>query len=152
MTKINSQKYSKALLEIAQKQNKVKEILDEVKELTQLFETSNLKTFFASDVYSVEAKSQIIDTINQSASELMRNFLNTVRANGRLSSLMEILEEVNETADSMFKIADVEVVSSVPLTDEQLAKFSQLAQSKFDLSTVNLINKVDEKNSRWFCN
>lgn len=145
MTKLNSQKYSKALLEVAKEQDKVNEILNEVSELIKLFDGSNLKTFFASDVYSFKVKSQVIETLNQSASDLMRNFLNTIRANGRVADLYEILTEVKNLADDLFKIADVEVVTSVALTETQVEKMRQLAQTKFDLNTVNIINRIDEK-------
>lgn len=145
MTKLNSQKYSKALLEVAKEQDKVNEILNEVSELIKLFDGSNLKNFFASDVYSFKVKSQVIETLNQSASDLMRNFLNTIRANGRVSDLYEILTEVKNLADDLFKIADVEVVTSVALTETQVEKMRQLTQTKFDLNTVNIINRIDEK-------
>ena len=143
MTKINSQKYSKALLEVSKEQNKVEEVLKEVNELIELFNRASLAAIFGSEVYSEQAKSQLVDTLNQSASELMHNFLNTVRANGRLSDLYEILLEVKNTADDMFKIGDVEVISSVALTSAQLDKMNQLARAKFDLNTVKIINTVD---------
>ncbi len=145
MTKVNSQKYSKALLEVAQEQGKLEEILAEIAQLTALFEASNLNSFFESEVYSDAAKSEVVDTLNQTASELMHNFLNTIRANGRLANLAEILQEVKNSADDMFKIADVEVISSIALTNEQIEKFAQLAKTKFDLNEVKIINTVNEK-------
>lgn len=145
MTKVNSQKYSKALLEVAQEQGKIEEILAEVAELTELFNSSNLNAFFASDVYSAAVKSQVVDTLNQSASKLMGNFLNTVRANGRLADLFEILSEVKSAADDLFKIADVAVVSSIPLQENQIKKLTQLVKTKFDLNEAKIINTIDEK-------
>ncbi|MFC4651995.1 F0F1 ATP synthase subunit delta [Lactococcus nasutitermitis] len=145
MAKVNSQKYSKALLEVAQEQSKLEEILAEVAQVAELFESQNLTKFFSDDVYSADIKSQVVDTLNNSASDLMRNFLNTVRLNGRLADLYEILQEVKNTADDMFKIADVEVISSVALTENQIQKFEQLTKAKFDLNEVKVINTVDEK-------
>ena len=75
----------------------------------------------------------------------MKNFLDTVRANGRLADLAEILAEIKNTADDMFRIADVEVISSVKLTETQIEKFVALAKSKFDLNEVTIVNTVDEK-------
>ena len=112
MTTVNSQKYSKALLEVAKERSQLEVILSEVNELTQLFKEENLASFFETEVYSASAKAQVIDMIKENASDLMKNFLNTVRANGRLADLSDILAEIKNTADDMFKIADVEVVSS----------------------------------------
>ncbi|WP_251712347.1 F0F1 ATP synthase subunit delta [Lactococcus ileimucosae] len=145
MTTVNSQKYSKALLEVAKERSQLEVILSEVNELTQLFKEENLASFFETEVYSASAKAQVIDMIKENASDLMKNFLNTVRANGRLADLSDILAEIKNTADDMFKIADVEVVSSVKLTETQIEKFVALAKSKFDLNEVTIVNTVDEK-------
>ena len=144
MTTVNSQKYSKALLEVAEEQSQLEVILSEVNELTQLFK-DDLASFFGTEVYSTAAKSEVIDSIKENSSPLMKNFLDTVRANGRLADLAEILAEIKNTADDMFRIADVEVISSVKLTETQIEKFVALAKSKFDLNEVTIVNTVDEK-------
>jgi F-type H+-transporting ATPase subunit delta len=145
MTKVSSQKYSKALLEVSQEKGQLEAILAEVSEMIQLFEENKVNAFLSSDVYSFAAKSELVDTLLQSSSELMSNFLNTVRANGRLADLAEILEEIKNSADDMFKIADVEVISSIALTDAQIEKFAAMSKSKFDLNEVKVINRVNEK-------
>ena len=52
MTKVNSQKYSKALLEVAQEKGQLEAILSEVSEMIQLFKEDNLVAFLSSEVYS----------------------------------------------------------------------------------------------------
>ena len=47
MTKVNSQKYSKALLEVAQEKGQLEAILTEVSEMIQLFKENNLGAFLA---------------------------------------------------------------------------------------------------------
>ena len=145
MTKVNSQKYSKALLEVAQEKGQLEAILSEVSEMIQLFKEDKLVAFLSSEVYSFSAKSELIDTLLQTSSEVMSNFLNTVRSNGRLGDLGEILDETKNAADDMFKIADVEVVSSIALTNAQIEKFTAMAKAKFDLNEVTVINTVNEK-------
>ena len=51
MTKVNSQKYSKALLEVAQEKGQLEAILTEVSEMIQLFKENNLGAFLANEVY-----------------------------------------------------------------------------------------------------
>ena len=142
MTKVNSQKYSKALLEVAQEKGQLEAILAEVSEMIQLFKEDNLAAFLSSEVYSFSAKSELIDTLLQTSSEVMSNFLNTVRSNGRLGDLGEILDETKNAADDMFKIADVEVVSSIALTNAQIEKFTAMAKAKFDLNEVSEIYEL----------
>lgn len=113
--------------------------------MIQLFKEDNLVAFLSSEVYSFSAKSELIDTLLQTSSEVMSNFLNTVRSNGRLGDLGEILDETKNAADDMFKIADVEVVSSIALTNAQIEKFTAMAKAKFDLNEVTVINTVNEK-------
>lgn len=144
MSKVNTQKYSKALLEVAQEQNQLETVLAEVNELDLIFQENNLAAFFGNDVFQESAKSQVVDQLKETASPLMKNFLDTVRSNGRMGDLFAIIKEVKNTADLMFKIADVEVVSSVALTEEQIAKFVKLTTEKFDLNEVKIINRVDE--------
>lgn len=144
MTTVNSQKYSKALLEVAREKGQLDNILAEVNELSQVFQNNQLAAFFANEVYPEAAKSQVVDSLKNTASDLMKNFLDTIRLNGRLASLGDILEEIKNTADAMFKISDVEVLSSVKLTEEQIAKLTALSKSKFDLNEVTIKNSVDE--------
>lgn len=113
--------------------------------MIQLFKENNLGAFLANEVYSFSAKSELIDTLLQTSSEVMSNFLNTIRSNGRLADLGEILEETKNAADDMFKIADVEVVSSIALSEAQIEKFKAMAKAKFDLNEVTVINTVNEK-------
>ena len=91
MTTVNSQKYSKALLEVAEEKSQLEVILSEVNELTQLFKEDDLASFFGTEVYSTAATSEVIDSINENSSPLMKNFLATVSANGRLADLAEIV-------------------------------------------------------------
>jgi len=142
---VNSQKYSKALLEVAQEKNQVDEILAEVKELNAVITSSALIDFFQQPVHSDSEKLTVAELLKESASPLMKNFLATVAANGRLADLQEILQEVLASADESFKISEVEVTSSVALTDAQKAKIITLSKEKFDLNEVTIKNTIDEK-------
>jgi len=144
MTTVNAQKYGKALLEVAQEKGQLEGVLAEVNALSQLFEENDLHGFFANNVYPDTAKSQVLDTLKKDASPIMQNFLDTVRLNGRLASLDAILAEVKHSADDMFKISDVEVISSQALSDAQIEKMTTLTKQKFDLNEVSIKNSVDE--------
>lgn len=143
MSKVNSQKYSRALLEIAQEKHVLEEILEEINELRTVMTSLKLTVFFRNNVYSEVEKSSVVDSMEKNSSILMKNFLDVIRNNGRLSDLEEILTEVKNSADDMFKISDVEVISSIPLTNVQTEKIVQLSKIKFDLNEVTINNSVD---------
>ncbi|GBG96677.1 F0F1 ATP synthase subunit delta [Lactococcus termiticola] len=144
MTTVNAQKYGKALLEVAEEKGQLESILAEVNELSKAFEANDLHSFFANKVIADSQKSEVLETLKKGASPIMQNFLNTIRLNGRLASLQAILAEVKNSADVMFKISDVEVISSQALSDAQIQKMTELTKKKFDLNEVSIKNSVDE--------
>lgn len=125
MTTFNSQKYAKTLLEIAKEQDKVREVLSEVCMLIETFDEQKLS----------------FDNL----SDLVKNFLDTVKNNGDLPHLKEILEKVKKLGNGILKISNVEVVSVVPLNNEQMQKIVQLSKLKFNLDEVVIINNIDSK-------
>ncbi|MDR0199847.1 MAG: F0F1 ATP synthase subunit delta [Streptococcaceae bacterium] len=136
--------YSKALLEVAQEKNQLDAVLDEVRQLSKVATDNQLKAFFNNPAISDSDKSSILDSLKTGASDLMANLLDTIRANGRLSDLTDILDEVNTEANKLFKISDVTVTSAVKLSDAQTSKLSNLTKQKFDLNEITLSNTVDE--------
>ena len=146
MTTVNSQKYSKeTLLEVAEEKSQLEVILSEVNELSQLFKEDDLASFFRNRSIFYSSKIRSYRQYQRNFITLDEKFPDTVRANGRLADLAEILAEIKNTADDMFRISDVEVISSVKLTETQIEKFVALAKSKFDLNEVTIVNTVDEK-------
>ena len=145
MNKVISKKYSKALLEVAEEQGKLADIVAEVDELREVFKASDLAAFFSKEVYSDQDKSKVLVTIENSSSDLMRSFLETIKANGRLADLSDILSEVKTASNNLLKVSDVEVTTAVQLTNSQEQKITELAKAKFAMNDVRLSNKVDER-------
>ena len=68
--------------------------------MIQLFKENNLGAFLANEVYSFSAKSELIDTLLQTSSEVMSNFLNTVRSNWSFKEIwVKYLYETKNAAD-----------------------------------------------------
>lgn len=143
MSLVIAQKYSKALLEVAQAQHQLEGILNEVADFDQVIQSAHLSEFLADVAYSDDKKHQVIQSLQDVSSDLFRNFLETVIINHRLSLLPLILKEIRYQADSLFKISDVTVTSAVSLSEAQLATLESRIKAKLDLNEVTIENVVD---------
>ena len=144
MSLIIAQKYSKALLEVAQEKNLLDETLSEVAEFDQVIKSTDLGTFLADVTYSDEKKIKVIKALQEVSSTIVKNLLETLIVNRRLSLLPLIIQEVRNQADSLFKVSDVEVTTAVALTTPQLEKLETMIKAKFDLNEVTIKNTIDK--------
>lgn len=144
MSLIIAQKYSKALLEVAQEHQQLDEILAEVANFDQVIKATNLTDFLADVTYADEKKIAVIKNLQDVSSTLFKNFLATLITNKRLALLPLIIKEIRNQADSLFKVSDVEVTTAVDLTSAQLSKLETMVKQKFDLNDVTIKNTIDK--------
>lgn len=144
MSLIIAQKYSKALLEVAQEHQQLDEILAEVANFDQVIKATDLTNFLADVTYADEKKITVIKSLQEVSSTLFKNFLTTLIANKRLSLLPLIIKEIRNQADSLFKVSDVSVTTAVALTATQLGKLETMVKQKFDLNEVTIKNTIDK--------
>lgn len=144
MSLIIAQKYSKALLEVAQEHQQLDEILAEVANFDQVIKATDLTNFLADVTYADEKKIAVIKNLQEVSSTLFKNFLTTLITNKRLSLLPLIIKEIRNQADSLFKVSDVSVTTAVALTTAQLGKLETMVKQKFDLNEVTIKNTIDK--------
>lgn len=144
MSLIIAQKYSKALLEVAQEHQQLDEILAEVANFDQVIKATNLTDFLADVTYADEKKIAVIKNLQDVSSTLFKNFLATLITNKRLALLPLIIKEIRNQADSLFKVSDVDVTTAVDLTSAQLSKLETMVKQKFDLNDVTIKNTIDK--------
>src|SRR5574340_1104743 len=138
MSLIIAQKYSKALLEVAQEHQQLDEILAEVANYDQVIKATNLTDFLTDVTYADEKKIAVIKSLQDVSSTLFKNFLATLITNKRLALLPLIIKEIRNQADSLFKVSDVDV------TTAQLSKLETMVKQKFDLNDVTIKNTIDK--------
>ena len=143
MSLIIAQKYSKALLEIAQERQQLEAVLAEVAAFNQVIQSTDLQDFLVDVAYSDDKKHQVIESLQNVSSDIFKNFLEVLVKNQRMALLPLIIKEVRHQADNLFKISDVDVTSAIVLSDIQLSKLETTIKSKFDLSEVTIKNTVD---------
>ena len=143
MSLIIAQKYSKALLEIAQERQQLEAVLAEVAAFNQVIQSTDLQDFLVDVAYSDDKKHQVIESLQNVSSDIFKNFLEVLVKNQRMALLPLIIKEVRHQADNLFKISDVDVTSAIVLSDIQLSKLETTIKSKFDLNEVTIKNTVD---------
>lgn len=143
MSLIIAQKYSKALLEVAQESQQLEAVLAEVAAFDQVIQSTDLQAFLVDVAYSDDKKHQVIESLQNASSDIFKNFLTILVKNQRMALLPVIIKEIRHQADSLFKISDVDVTSAIALSDAQLSKLETTIKSKFDLNEVTIKNIVD---------
>lgn len=143
MSLIIAQKYSKALLEVAQESQQLEAVLAEVATFDQVIQSTDLQAFLVDVAYSDDEKHQVIESLQNASSDIFKNFLTILVKNQRMALLPVIIKEIRHQADSLFKISDVDVTSAIALSDAQLSKLETTIKSKFDLNEVTIKNTVD---------
>ena len=143
MSLIIAQKYSKALLEVAQESQQLEAVLAEVAAFDQVIQSTDLQAFLVDVAYSDDKKHQVIESLRNASSDIFKNFLTILVKNQRMALLPVISKEIRHQADSLFKISDVDVTSAIALSDAQLSKLETTIKSKFDLNEVTIKNTVD---------
>ena len=122
MSLIIAQKYSKALLEVAQESQQLEAVLAEVAAFDQVIQSTDLQAFLVDVAYSDDKKHQVIESLQNASSDIFKNFLTILVKNQRMALLPVIIKEIRHQADSLFKISDVDVTSASALSDAQLSK------------------------------
>ncbi|GAX46682.1 F0F1 ATP synthase subunit delta [Pseudolactococcus reticulitermitis] len=143
MSLIIAQKYSKALLEVAQDSQQLEPVLAEVAAFNQVIQSTDLQAFLTDVAYSDDKKHQVIESLQNVSSDIFKNFLDVLVKNQRMTLLPLIIKEIRHQADSLFKISDVEVTSVIALSDAQLSKLETTIKRKFDLNEVTIKNTID---------
>ncbi|WEV60218.1 F0F1 ATP synthase subunit delta [Streptococcaceae bacterium ESL0729] len=145
MSLIVSNRYSKALLEAFADAGKIDELTEEVEALIEIIDQTNLMTFILDNSYAQSKKEALINSLGENFSKELANFLKLLIVNKRISSLEEILKQTLLKIDDLKGIAEVEVISAVPLTSGQLEKVRAIAIKKFNLKDVEIVNSLDQK-------
>jgi len=136
--------YGKALFEAAKDVNKVEIILEELKEISALFQKEpEFYEFFNTPVISgPEKKSVIKEVFEGRISEEAYHFLLILIDKRRTASFNRILKEYQYLVDQDLGISIGTVVSVEPLDETQLISFEKKTGSLLK-KNVKLTNKID---------
>jgi F-type H+-transporting ATPase subunit delta len=135
--------YARSLFEVAQEQEKLDEVRDQVGEFADaLSESRELQTFFFSPYFSTEEKKQGLDTAVEGAEDIVSNFLAVLIENHRMPALFRIRRELDGMWREVNQLLPVQITSAVEL-DEAVTKQIGDEIGRQTGRTVELTSTVD---------
>ena len=140
-----SRPYAEALMSVAQSNNVEDKFDSDVRSLLSLLEESEaLRNFFANPFISVEDKKGVVNKILSSdTNPMFRNFLMLLVDRRRIILVEGIAQEYLALLRQLNQIVLAEVISAVPLTDEQQQTIKEKVKSMTNAQQVELNSKID---------
>ena len=112
------QVYARSLFEVAQEQDKLDVVRDQIGEFADALDRSReLQTFFFSPYFSTEEKKQGLDKAVEGEDDVVRNFLAVLIENHRMPALFRIRRELDAMWREVNKLLPVQVTSAVELDE-----------------------------------
>ncbi len=137
-------RYSKALFEVAEEQNSVEEMLEDLKALKQVYEENpSLGFALAGRSISRTEKTKILDTLKNQFGELMQDFMGLVFDNNRMDCIIEIADAFIAKYDEVNAIVEATVTTTVDLDASQEETLKSVIKKRFSVNEVNLTKIVD---------
>jgi len=123
-----AQRYAKALLQIAEKQNEVSDLQNELNSIVKLVNSQpDLERLCMHPLIPPSRKAAVFDEILQKAgaSQTIRHFFTVVAKAARLNLVYSLFVAFNELVDKHKGILVAEVVSAQVLTERQLQSLNE---------------------------
>ena len=137
--------YGAALFEAAKELDKEDVILGELESLEEILDcTRDFAEFLNSPAIEASAKKQVIkETLEGKFSKEMVNFLYVLVDKQRTAEIRKVRSRYIELYDQERGVAEGEIISVIPLTEQQLARFEK-EMSKLLRKNIKLANTVDK--------
>jgi F-type H+-transporting ATPase subunit delta len=141
-----AQPYAQALMSVAGSNNLTEEFGEDARSLLSLLSSSEqLRNFFANPFIAAENKKAVINQVfaAEGANTYFRNFLMLLVDRRRISLLDGICQQYLALLRQRNQTVLAEVISAVPLTDEQKESVKQKVVSMTNAHSVELDSKID---------
>jgi F-type H+-transporting ATPase subunit delta len=113
-----AQVYARSLFEVAQEQDKLDEVRDQIGQFADaLSESRDLQTFFFSPYFSTEEKKQGLTKALVGAEDIVANFLAVLIENHRMPALFRIRRTLDRMWQEVNQLLPVQITSAVELED-----------------------------------
>lgn len=138
------EKYSLALLSLANEEGKFEEYRKQVKELLEVFEENDeLSQFLANLIVGKDEKKDLVDKVFKGkVDQNIVNFLKVIINKNRGNYIIKILRDFDKCANKQLGIKIGTVYSVTPLDKKQLKEIERVVGKNLD-KEVSLRNKID---------
>jgi len=135
--------YARSLFEVAQEQNKLDKVRDELGEFADaLNDSRELQVFLFSPYFSTKEKSEGLDKAISGADDTTLNFLRLLIEKHRMPVLFRVRAEFDQLWEEENKLLPVTVTSAVELPKETVKQIGDRIAEQTDRK-VDLQSKVD---------
>ena len=135
--------YARSLCEVAQEQNKLDKVRDELGEFADaLNDSRELQVFLFSPYFSTKEKSEGLDKAISGADDTTLNFLRLLIEKHRMPVLFRVRAEFDQLWEEENKLLPVTVTSAVELPKETVKQIGDRIAEQTDRK-VDLQSKVD---------
>ena len=113
-----AQVYARSLFEVAQDQDKLDEVREQVGQFADALEDNReFAVFFFSPYFSTEEKKEGLDTAIQDADPIVRNFLALLIENHRMPALFRVRRELDRLWQDENRLLPVQITSAIELDE-----------------------------------
>lgn len=137
------QRIAQDFVEKVSRTNKLAISYEEVSRLLDIFEETRLQAVLTLDTFTDAEKIQIIDNLRSTNNTEFNRLFDTIIAQNELTLIEPILREISAKIAEATQIFDMEVVTAVPLSDEQKVKLRQKVEARFGVKTHHIIETLD---------
>ena len=114
-----AKRYARAAFELARDKGELDVWERDLRDLGSVLQTPGVEAFLASVRVPNEAKEAFLQRVLEQPSPLVWNFIRLLTERNRLALLPQIVESFQELADDERGIAHAQVVTAVPMNDEE---------------------------------
>ncbi len=140
--KVNAQRYSQAVFQFAEEKGELDQWQSDLIEITRLSEDVNVAAVLKDYKLSSEAKARLMSELLGNINPLAMNLIRLLLTRDSLSMIGDISDEYNHLLDIHRGIERGEVITAVPLTDEDKTKLEERLSSMMN-KKVFVQSKVD---------
>jgi F-type H+-transporting ATPase subunit delta len=138
-------RYAKSLIELADEQNKLEEVTEDMNSLKELLSNRDLYLLFKSPVVPTDKKKQIFKTLFEGKlTPMTSGFLNILTTKGREAYMPDVVVEYTKQYKRLKHISTVKLTTAVELSKEVLQSIhDKLKASGATDEKVEIVSKVD---------
>lgn len=138
-------RYAKSIIELAQEQNKLERIVDDMNLFNTALENRDLQLMIKSPIISADKKQKVFTALfSDKVDTLTNEFFKIVIKKGREGYLPEIAKDFIKQYKTLKNITTAEVTTATPVDQDQLDKIkSEIVKLNLATGAVEFITKVD---------
>lgn len=138
-------RYGTALFDYAQDMNALDEVHADLRELREAVSANpKILRVFSDPIFNSDEKKKSLAMIAAGLNSEVQKFLNLLLDYNHFLQLIDIIECFNQLYNDSKKIMEGTAVTAVELNQAQLKALGDSYAKKYDLTSVNLKNEVDQ--------